>query len=225
MGDQISKNQTGDAVAHLRKDYQRGKLHRADLDPDPVGQFRKWFGEARAAELPEPNAMILSTSGADRKVTSRTVLLKAYDARGFVFFTNYGSRKAEQIAENPNVSLLFPWFAMERQVAICGRAEKISAAESAAYFFSRPAGSRLGAWVSDQSRAVSSRKILEEKFRSLVKQFAGGEIPKPEWWGGFRVVPESIEFWQGGSNRIHDRFLYTRSAGTGDSWNIDRLQP
>jgi pyridoxamine 5'-phosphate oxidase len=212
-------------IGDLRKEYRRGKLHRADLHPDPIAQFRSWFEDARAAQLPEPNAMVLSTCGADGTVTSRTVLLKAFDARGFVFFTNYESRKARQIAENPKVALLFPWFAIERQVAITGRAEKISVAESTAYFLSRPVGSRIGAWVSEQSRVVSSRKILEEKFRSLLKQFAHGEIPKPDWWGGFRVVPDSLEFWQGGTNRIHDRFIYTRSASSETGWEIARLQP
>jgi pyridoxamine 5'-phosphate oxidase len=150
------------------------------------------------------------------------VLLKAYDARGFVFFTNYGSRKARQIAENPHASLLFPWVALARQVEIAGRVEKISAAESLAYFMSRPFGSRLGAWVSEQSSVIPSREVLVSRFEELKKQFSDGNVPKPEGWGGYRVVPKTIEFWQGGADRLHDRFLYSRSD-TG--WKISRLAP
>jgi pyridoxamine 5'-phosphate oxidase len=149
-------------------------------------------------------------------------LLKAYDARGFVFFTNYGSRKARQIAENPQASVLFPWVALARQIEIAGPVEKISVAESVAYFMSRPFGSRLGAWVSDQSSVISSRQVLISKYEELKKRFSSGEVPRPEGWGGFRIVPETIEFWQGGADRLHDRFLYTRA---GDSWEISRLAP
>lgn len=216
-----SKNST--EVSALRKEYSAKTLRREDLLPDPIAMFRLWFEDARSASLLEPNAMTLSTSNAKGFVSARTVLLKAYDERGFVFFTNYGSRKAHQIEENPNASLLFPWLALERQVAICGRAEKISAAESLAYFLSRPVGSRIGAWVSEQSKIVSSRHILEDKFRSLLQTFSRGEIPKPDWWGGFRVIPQTIEFWQGGANRIHDRFEYSRNPL--NDWTIQRLQP
>ena len=212
----------GTEVAALRRDYQRGRLRREDLREDPVEMFRQWFDEAKAAAVIEPNAMTLATADAGGRVSVRTVLLKAYDARGFVFFTNYGSRKAAQMAENPHAALLFPWLALERQVAISGPVEKISTQESLAYFLSRPLGSRVGAWVSEQSKVVSSRRILEDKFRQLMQQFAAGEVPKPDWWGGYRVRPERIEFWQGGSNRIHDRFEYTRQ---GDAWALARLQP
>ncbi len=208
-------------VAALRRNYTRDGLRRGDLDPDPVGQFRKWFGEAVAAELVEPNAMVLSTTDGKRP-SSRTVLLKAYDARGFVFFTNYESRKARDIAADANVSLLFPWYPLERQVGILGRAERISAAESLAYFTSRPHGSRLGAWVSQQSAVINSRKFLEMKWDEMKRKFADGEIPLPSFWGGFRVVPSEIEFWQGRENRLHDRFRYTRS---GEAWGIERLAP
>ena len=210
------------AIFHLRCDYDREPLSKSDLNPDPVKQFREWFEDARSSGIPEPNAMTLGTSDKSGHVSCRTVLLKAYDERGFVFFTNYGSRKALQIAENPRASLLFPWVALARQVEIAGTAEKISAAESLAYFMSRPFGSRLGAWVSDQSSVISSRHILQAKFDELKRKFANGEVPKPEGWGGFRVVPESVEFWQGGRDRLHDRMLYKK---IGAGWEISRLAP
>jgi pyridoxamine 5'-phosphate oxidase len=166
--------------------------------------------------------MTLGTADRSGNVSCRTVLLKAYDDRGFVFFTNYGSRKALQIAENPRAALLFPWVALARQVEIAGPVEKISAAESLAYFMSRPFGSRLGAWVSDQSSVISSRQILLAKYEELKRKFVNGEVPKPEGWGGYRVVPESLEFWQGGQDRLHDRLLYKKS---GAGWAISRLAP
>lgn len=208
-------------VAALRRNYTRDGLRRGDLDPDPIGQFRKWFSEATAAELVEPNAMVLSTTDGKRP-SSRTVLLKAYDERGFVFFTNYESRKAREIAVDAHVSLLFPWYPLERQVGIIGRAERISAAESLAYFTSRPHGSRLGAWVSQQSTVINSRKFLEMKWDEMKRKFADGEIPLPSFWGGIRVIPAEIEFWQGRENRLHDRFRYARS---GVDWAIERLAP
>lgn len=209
-------------IHHLRRDYDKDPLCESELNADPVVQFREWFEEARAAGIPEPNAMTLGTADASGRVGCRTVLLKAYDERGFVFFTNYASRKARQIAENPQGSLLFPWVPLARQVEIAGRIEKISVAESLAYFVSRPYLSRLGAWVSDQSSVISSRQILLAKFEELKRQFADGEVPKPEGWGGFRVIPETVEFWQGGGARLHDRFLYTHS---GEGWRIERLAP
>lgn len=208
-------------VAELRRNYTREGLRRGDLDDDPVAQFRKWFGDAVSAGLVEPNAMVLSTTDGKRP-SSRTVLLKAYDERGFVFFTNYESRKARDIAADSHVSLLFPWYPLERQVGILGRAGRISAAESLAYFASRPHGSRLGAWVSQQSAVINSRKFLEMKWDEIKRKFAGGEVPLPSFWGGFRVVPSEIEFWQGRENRLHDRFRYTRPGG---AWTIERLAP
>jgi pyridoxamine 5'-phosphate oxidase len=226
MNDKVDKNihnqEREVSVADLRREYRRAELRREDLAGTPVEQFRRWFEQARSAELTEPNAMTLATADAAGRVTARTVLLKAYDERGFVFFTNYRSRKAGQMAENPRVALLFAWLDLERQVAIEGLVEKISAAESLRYFLSRPRGSQLGAWVSEQSRVVSSRRVLEEKFQSLLRKFGEGEVPKPDWWGGYRVVPEAVEFWQGGRNRIHDRFVYRRVE---DGWSIERLQP
>jgi pyridoxamine 5'-phosphate oxidase len=215
-------------VAALRREYSQAGLQRRDLASEPVAQFRLWFEQARAAQLLEPNAMVLGTCDGARP-SSRTVLLKAYDERGFVFFTNYGSRKAREIAAQPEVSLLFPWYGLERQVAILGRAERISAAESLAYFSSRPFGSRVGAWVSQQSRVISSRSILEMKWEEMKRRFASGEVPLPGAWGGYRVVPLEVEFWQGRPNRLHDRFRYCRpqgdGGGQGSGWTIERLAP
>lgn len=207
----------------LRRDYDRHPLRQEELDADPFAEFRKWFDGARAASLLEPNAMTLATSDADGRVSARTVLLKAFDERGFVFFTNYGSRKAQQLSANPHAAVLFPWLPLQRQVEVAGRVEKISTAESVAYFLSRPLGSRLGAWVSDQSQVISSRAVLVAKFEELKRKFADGEIPKPEGWGGFRIVPEEFEFWQGGHDRLHDRFRYTLSPY--GVWHIARLAP
>ena len=208
-------------VAGLRREYRRAGLRRSDLAPDPIEQFRRWFDQATAAELLEPNAMVLSTTNGERP-SSRTVLLKAYDARGFVFFTNYGSRKARDIAADAHVSLLFPWYGLERQVGILGRAERIGMAESLAYFASRPFGSRLGAWVSQQSSVIDSRRMLEMQWEAMKRRFASGEVPLPPAWGGFRVVPEEVEFWQGRENRLHDRFRYVREER---GWRIERLAP
>ena len=217
----MSDEQPHPDVAELRRNYTRDGLRRNSLDPDPVGQFRRWFTDAVAAELVEPNAMVLSTTDG-RRPSSRTVLLKAYDERGFVFFTNYESRKARDIAAKAEVSLLFPWYPLERQVGLLGKAERISAAESLAYFSSRPHGSRLGAWVSQQSTVITSRKLLEMKWEEVKRKFSEGEVPLPSFWGGFRVVPVEFEFWQGRENRLHDRFRYVRN---GDGWTVERLAP
>jgi len=208
-------------VAELRRNYTRDGLSRADLDPDPVAQFRRWFTQAVEAQIVEPNAMVLGTTDGKRP-SARSVLLKAYDERGFVFFTNYESRKAKEIAANAHVSLLFPWYSLERQVSILGRAERISTAESLAYFVSRPHGSRLGAWVSQQSSVINSRQLLEMKLEEIKQKFADGDVPLPSFWGGFRVVPSEIEFWQGRENRLHDRFRYALS---GSDWAVERLSP
>ncbi len=209
-------------IHSLRVDYKHEPLTEESLKSDPIAQFRLWFDEARASGIPEPNAMTLGTADRSGRVSCRTVLLKAYDDRGFVFFTNYGSRKAQQVAENPRAALLFPWVALARQIEIAGPVEKISVAESLAYFMSRPIGSRLGAWVSDQSQVISSRNVLLAKFEDLKNKFADGDIPKPDFWGGYRVIPETIEFWQGGGDRLHDRFLYTQKNRT---WSHVRLSP
>jgi pyridoxamine 5'-phosphate oxidase len=206
-----------------RSEYTRGELRRAGLKASPFEQFALWFEEAMAAGLVEPNAMSLATAGADQRPLARTVLLKSYDERGFVFFTNLESRKARQMAENPNVSLLFPWLALERQVIICGPAERISTAETLAYFITRPRGSQLGAWVSPQSSIITTRSLLEQKWEEMKRKFGEGEVPLPSFWGGYRVAPREIEFWQGRPSRLHDRFLYTRQPN--GSWNIARLAP
>src|SRR5665213_1888858 len=202
-----------------RSEYTHGELDREHLKPGPFDQFALWFKQAMDAKVVEPNAMSLATTGADQRPLLRTVLLKSYDERGFVFFTNFESRKARQIAENPNVSLLFPWLALERQVIICGSAEKISAAESLSYFITRPRGSQLGAWVSAQSSVITTRSLLEQKWEEMKRKFREGEVPLPSFWGGYRVVPREIEFWQGRASRLHDRFLYTRQPD--GAWNID----
>jgi pyridoxamine 5'-phosphate oxidase len=210
-------------VADLRKEYSTRGLGRETLKSDPMDQFRLWFQEAIAAQLLEPNAMTLATANREGRVKVRTVLLKAFDERGFVFFTNYTSQKARDLAENAQAGLLFPWLALERQVSISGSVEKISVTESLAYFSSRPFGSRLGAWVSLQSSIIPSRKFLEMKFEEMKAKFATGEIPLPDYWGGYRVVPKTIEFWQGSANRLHDRFQYSRLED--DAWKIERLSP
>ena len=214
-------------ISDLRQDYQSTPLTRDQLDPDPIRQFARWFQQACNAELPEPNAMSLATAAADGSPGLRTVLLKFFDERGFVFFTNYTSRKAKEIAENPRAALLFPWVGLARQVTVRGRVEKVSVAESARYFASRPRGSQLGAWVSRQSSVISSRQLLLQQFEKLKQKFLNGEIPLPDFWGGYRVVPRTIEFWQGQTSRLHDRFLYSRDEARGADapWTIERLAP
>ena len=210
-------------IKGLRKDYANPVLTRDMLDPDPIRQFEHWFSEACQAGLAEPNAMSLATVGTDGQPTLRTVLLKFFDHNGFVFFTNYSSRKALQIAENQQVALLFPWVKLARQVAITGTAEKISVSESARYFATRPHESQLGAWISQQSSVLSSRQLLMMELDKIKTKFRKGEIPLPDFWGGYRVRPASIEFWQGQTSRLHDRFLYSRTDD--DRWKIDRLAP
>lgn len=209
-------------LAEFRQEYSSRGLHRKELNPDPVAQFAAWFIQATELAVHEPNAMTLATVDESGMPWQRTVLLKYYDHNGFVFFTNYSSCKARQIALNPLVSLLFPWITLERQVIIRGRAEKISTAESLRYFASRPRESQLGAWVSNQSEVITSRKFLLQKLAEIRGKFQQGEIPLPSFWGGYRVVPQAVEFWQGGPARLHDRFLYQKS---GDGWQIERLAP
>ena len=212
--------------AELRRSYQLGSLRRSDLPADPLELFRQWFTQALNADLLEPNAMVLSTCLGDQP-SSRTVLLKAFDQRGFVFFTNTASRKAEVIAANNRVSLLFPWYALERQLSIEGTAKRISLGEAFAYFRSRPRGSQLGAWVSQQSRVIGSRSLLEAQWQAMTERFGNGEIPLPPAWGGYRVEPRSFEFWQGRRNRLHDRFRYQRKdrQDVAGAWTIERLAP
>lgn len=209
-------------LADFRKEYSDRGLRREELNADPVAQFSEWFQQATELAVHEPNAMTLATVDEDGMPFQRTVLLKYYDKDGFVFFTNYGSRKSKQIAINPKVSLLFPWITLERQVIIQGTAEKISTAESLKYFTTRPRESQIGAWVSNQSEVITSRKFLMQKLAEIREKFNHGEIPLPSFWGGYRVQPQSIEFWQGGPARLHDRFLYQKEDNT---WNISRLSP
>jgi len=210
------------SIADLRKDYTQASLDVGSVDENPLVQFEKWFLEAQRGELLEPNAMVLSTVDLLGQPFQRTVLMKALSTDGIVFYTNYGSRKAQQISDNNQVSALFPWYAMERQVAIQGVVEKISTKESLQYFSSRPHGSQLGAWVSEQSKVISSRSILEMKLAEMKRKFKEGKIPLPDFWGGYRIKPVSIEFWQGRPNRLHDRILYSQNLG---KWTTDRLQP
>lgn len=211
-----------DHVARLRKEYTRAGLRESDLHPDPMEQFRKWFDEVLAADLHEPNAMILATATPDGRPSARTVLLKGLDKRGFVFYTNYGGRKSRDLEANPRAALLFYWGVLERQVRVEGRAARLSEEESDAYFASRPRGSQVGAWASEQSRPVEGREVLERRVRELEAGYEGREIPRPPFWGGYRVEPEVIEFWQGRENRLHDRLVYRRENG---GWKIERLQP
>ena len=197
-------------------------LSRDDLDRDPFKQFARWFGEARDAGLDNPNALTLATADSSGMPSVRTVLLKAFDEQGFVFYTNYGSRKAHEIASNPQAAMLFHWLEFDRQVKIQGAVERVSTAQSLAYFASRPRGSQLSAWCSAQSQPVGSRVLLQQAFDSAKAKFAAGEIPLPDFWGGYRVIPERIEFWQGRENRLHDRFEFVRSGG---GWDIQRLAP
>lgn len=211
-------------LSELRREYSRTGLRREDMDPDPMRQFELWFQQACAACLGDPSAFSLATATASAAPSVRTVLLKLFDQRGFVFFTNYASKKAEQIAENPQVGMLCHWLPLERQVKITGHAEKISTIESMKYFATRPRGSQLGAWISPQSSVITSRRLLEGKLRQAIKKLAGGEVPMPELWGGYRIVPQSMEFWQGRENRLHDRFRYRRDNEAG-GWLLERLAP
>jgi len=209
-------------ASSLRKEYTSAGLDETDLDPDPIVQFHGWFEKVIDAGLHEPNAMILDNDTDDGRNSVRTVLLKGYDERGFVFYTNYEGRKAEELEANPMCALLFYWGELERQVRIEGRASRLPGEESDAYFLSRPRGSRLGAWASEQSRPVEDRSVLEERVRTLEAEYEGREIPRPPFWGGYRVEPEVMEFWQGRENRLHDRLVYRR---TGGEWRVERLQP
>ena len=210
-------------LADLRKEYSLAGLTEKDLARDPFRQFEKWFQEAEASKLVEPNAMILATATRDGRPSARTVLLKGVDGRGFVFYTNYDSRKGRELEGNARAALVFPWFAFERQVLVEGAVTRVSREESAAYFHSRPLASQLAAWVSQQSAVISGRKILEEAMKDLEKKYAGREVPLPANWGGFRVAPETVEFWQGRRSRLHDRLRYRRE--TGGDWAVERLAP
>ena len=212
------------SLADLRKDYSLAGLLEKDLAKDPFRQFEKWFQEAEGAKVVEPNAMILSTVSADGLPSSRTVLLKGLDGRGFVFFSNYESRKGRELAKTPRAALLFPWLALERQVIVEGVVSRVSREESEAYFHSRPRASQLGAWVSQQSSIITGRAVLEDAMKALEQKHAGVEVPLPPAWGGYRVAPETVEFWQGRRSRLHDRLRYRRDPKSGE-WSVERLAP
>ncbi len=209
-------------LSDFRKEYAAHGIDRHELLEAPLAQFKVWFDQAKAAGVIEPNAMVLSTHGLDGFPSSRTVLLKAADERGFSFFTNYDSKKGEEIAANPRVTLLFPWFSLERQIHITGLLTKTSEEESVAYFARRPYGSQLGALASDQSDVIADRKVLEARLADLKSKHPEGQVPKPPHWGGYRLIPTSFEFWQGRTNRLHDRFHYSLNKGV---WEIVRLSP
>ena len=205
-----------------RREYDYGKLTRESLSASPFDQFKLWMEQAIEAGIQDPTAMSVATVSAEGKPWQRMVLLKDFDQRGFVFYTNLGSRKAKEIDANAQVSLHFPWLQLDRQVIVGGRAERLSTVDVMKYFLSRPKGSQLAAWASKQSSRINSRQALETQFAQIKEKFAEGQIPLPDFWGGFRVVPEEIEFWQGGEQRLHDRFCYKREN---DQWDIARLSP
>lgn len=210
-------------LGDLREEYGHDSLSVDSVHPSPIEQFRIWFDHAVAQKIPEPNAMSLATVDENGQPWQRTVLLKAYDEKGFVFYTNYESRKGKHLAKNPKTCVLFPWIQLERQVVVTGTVERVSTSESLRYFASRPFGSRLGAWVSQQSSVVSSRSILLAKLEEMKSKFKDGDVPLPSFWGGYRVKPETVEFWLGGKSRIHDRIFYQKTAD--NSWSIARLAP
>jgi pyridoxamine 5'-phosphate oxidase len=209
-------------LADLRKDYSLAGLSEKDLAKDPFRQFERWFQEAEAAKIPEPNAAVLATATKDGRPSARMVLLKGFDGRGFTFYTNYESRKGRELEANPRAAYLFPWVALERQVVIEGAVSRISREESEAYFMSRPRASQLAAWASAQSSVIPGREALESAMKAVEEKFSGAQAPLPPAWGGFRISPDSVEFWQGRRSRLHDRLRYRRS---GSAWVVERLSP
>ncbi|HYF38480.1 MAG TPA: pyridoxamine 5'-phosphate oxidase [Gemmatimonadales bacterium] len=210
------------SVADLRREYARARLDEANVSPDPVTEFARWFDEAVKAEVQEPNAMTLATAGPDSAPSARIVLLKGFDERGFVFFTDYRSQKGTELEQNPRAALVFYWPELERQIRITGSTGPVGRQESEAYFRTRPRSSRIGAWVSHQSQVIASRQSLEERVPEMEQRFPGEDVPLPPYWGGVRVTPGTLEFWQGRTSRLHDRIRYTKIGG---AWRIERLSP
>jgi pyridoxamine 5'-phosphate oxidase len=212
------------SIADIRRSYSRARLDEADVSHDPFVEFARWFAEAQEAQVPEPTAMTLATATADGVPSARIVLLKGFDQRGFVFFTDYRSRKGDELEANPRAALVFWWGELERQVRITGGVALASHEESERYFKTRPLGSRLGAWASHQSRVIPGRAVIEADVREVEERFKDGDVPLPPHWGGYRVVPDTIEFWQGRESRLHDRIRYVRESG-GKGWRVERLSP
>ena len=210
------------SIADLRREYALASLDERDVAPDPVAMFARWFTEARAADVAEPNAMTLATASAEGAPSARMVLLKGVDDGGFVFFTDYRSRKAAELDANPRAALVFHWVELERQVRIAGSVARVAREETEAYFRTRPLGSRLGAWASEQSSVITGREVLDARLRDVEARFPGEDVPAPPHWGGYRLTPASVEFWQGRASRLHDRIRYVRRGG---GWAIERLSP
>lgn len=210
------------SISDLRREYAATRLDESDVDPDPLRQFVRWYDDAHRAELLEPNAMTLATATPDGEPSARIVLLKGADERGFAFFTDYRSRKGQDLESNPRAALVFHWGELERQVRITGAVSRVSREESETYFLSRPRGSRLGAWTSHQSSVIATREALDAGLREITARFDGADVPLPPHWGGFRVRPDTIEFWQGREDRLHDRIRYLREGG---AWRVERLAP
>ncbi|MDO6475033.1 pyridoxamine 5'-phosphate oxidase [Alteromonas sp. 1_MG-2023] len=211
------------SLSDMRRQYSAGRLDDTQLTEHPVALFRQWLNDAINANIPDPTAMTVATVDSSGQPSQRIVLLKDVSEEGFLFYTNLGSRKARELGQNNKISLHFPWFFMERQVRICGVAEKLSTAENAKYFFSRPKDSQLAAYASKQSQPIATRELLMTQFQQLKNKFANKELPVPDFWGGFRVKPHQIEFWQGGEDRLHDRFEYNKTED--GTWSTQRLMP